>query len=97
MFNATFNIISVISWRSVLLVEEIGEIHRPIASHWQIYHTILYRVHLAMSGFELTTLVVIDTDCISSCKSNYRTIPKIFIRSMTTMILKFICYPLINN
>jgi hypothetical protein len=24
VFNATFNIISVISWRSVLLVEEIG-------------------------------------------------------------------------
>jgi hypothetical protein len=25
-------------------------------------------------GFELTTLVVIDTDCTSSCKSNYHTI-----------------------
>jgi hypothetical protein len=29
MFNASFNNISVISWRSVLLVEEIGENHRP--------------------------------------------------------------------
>jgi hypothetical protein len=33
MFNATLNNISVISWPSVLLVEETGENHRPIASH----------------------------------------------------------------
>jgi hypothetical protein len=36
MRYATFNNISAISWRSVLLVEEIGvlgENHRPIASH----------------------------------------------------------------
>jgi hypothetical protein len=33
MFNATFNNISVISWRSVLLVEETGENHRAAASH----------------------------------------------------------------
>jgi hypothetical protein len=32
---------------------------------------VLYRVHLAWAGFELTTLVVIDSDCICSCKSNY--------------------------
>ena len=31
--NATFNNISVISWRSVLSVEETGEDHRPVASH----------------------------------------------------------------
>jgi hypothetical protein len=33
VFNATFNNISVISWRSVLLVEETGvpgENHRPV-------------------------------------------------------------------
>jgi hypothetical protein len=38
VFNATFNNISVISWRSVLLVEETGvpwENHRPVASHIQ--------------------------------------------------------------
>ena len=38
VFNATFNTISVISWRSVSLVEETGipgENHRPVASHWQ--------------------------------------------------------------
>ena len=37
------------------------------------YHTMLYRVHLAWVRFELITLVVIDTDCICSYKSNYHT------------------------
>jgi len=35
VLNATFNNILVMSWRSVLLVEEAGENHRSIASHWQ--------------------------------------------------------------
>jgi hypothetical protein len=38
VFNATFNNISVISLRSVLLVEETGEFrgnHRSVASHRQ--------------------------------------------------------------
>jgi len=38
VLNATFNHISVISWWSVLLMEEAeepGENHRPVASHWQ--------------------------------------------------------------
>ena len=36
VFNATFNNITAISWRSVLLVEEAGvpgENHLPVASH----------------------------------------------------------------
>jgi hypothetical protein len=40
VFNATFNNISVISWRSVLLVEETGvsgENHQPLESHWQTF------------------------------------------------------------
>jgi hypothetical protein len=44
VFNATFNNISVISWRSVLLVEEIrvpAENRRPVTSHWQ---TLSYNV-----------------------------------------------------
>jgi len=38
VFNATFNNNSVISWWSVLLVEETAvpeENHQPVASHWQ--------------------------------------------------------------
>ena len=33
VFNATFNDISIISWRSGSLVEETGENHRPVASN----------------------------------------------------------------
>ena len=43
VFNATFNNISDISWRSILLVEETGENHQPAASHWQ---TLSYNVVL---------------------------------------------------
>jgi hypothetical protein len=58
VLNDIFNNISVISWRSVLLVEETGvprENHRPVASPWQ---TLSHNVaHLAWEGFKLTTLV----------------------------------------
>jgi len=33
VFSATLNNISVISWRSVLMVEETGENHQPVASY----------------------------------------------------------------
>jgi hypothetical protein len=39
-----------------------------------LYHKMVYRVHLALAGFELTPSVVIGTDCIGSCNSNYYTI-----------------------
>ena len=38
----------------------------------KLYHLMLYAS--LWSRFELTTSVVIDTDCIGSCKSNYHTI-----------------------
>ena len=78
VFNATFNNISVISWRSVLLVEETGvpgENHRPVASHYQaLSHNVVSSTSCHERGFELTTLVVIGTDCTGSCKFNYHNI-----------------------
>ena len=76
VFNATFNNISVISWQSVLLAEEIrisGENYQSVTGHRQ-NDIMLYQVHLAWAGFQLTTLVVIGTDCTGSCKSNNHTI-----------------------
>jgi hypothetical protein len=74
--NTAFNNISVISWRSVLLVEETGipvENHRPVASHWQtLSHSVVSST--PWTGFELTMLVMTGIDCIGSCKSNYHTI-----------------------
>ena len=47
MVIVTFNYISVISWQSVLLVEETGvpgEIHRPVANHWKkLSHLVISR------------------------------------------------------
>jgi hypothetical protein len=46
-FNATFNNISVMSWWSVLLMDEMevpGENNRPAASHWQtLSHNVLLK------------------------------------------------------
>ena len=71
--RAIFNNSSVISWMSVLLVERTrgrGENNHPAASHWQtLSHNV---VHLTLIA--LTTSVVIGTDCLGSCKSNYHTI-----------------------
>jgi len=77
MFNVTFNNISVISWRSVLLVKEtevLWENHQPVSSHWQTITKSCIKYTSPWAGFELTALVVIDTHYTGSCKSNYHKI-----------------------
>ena len=71
VFNATFNNITFISWRSVLLVQETG-VPVKTTDLPQVtdkgYHKVLNQVHLVLAGIELTTLVVVGTDYIGSCK-----------------------------
>jgi hypothetical protein len=45
MFNATYHNISVISWQSALLVENLSQVT-------DTYHIMLYRIQFTMSGIQ---------------------------------------------
>jgi hypothetical protein len=70
--------ISVISWRSVLLVEENAVSgKKPTTCSRSLTNFITlccFEYFSPWTGFELTTLVLIDSDCTGSCKFNYHTI-----------------------
>jgi hypothetical protein len=73
MVNATFNNISDISWRSILLVEETrvhGENHRPVASHWETLSHNVVSSRSRLTG--ILTLHWISPDCINMLVSIYR-------------------------
>jgi len=58
VINATFNNISVISWRSVVLVEETGgpgENHRPVESNWQtLSHNVVHLVLIEIRAHNIS-------------------------------------------
>jgi hypothetical protein len=71
VFYSTFNNISVISWRSVLLVEETGgpgENHWPIASHWQTLSHNVVSSTPRLSG--VRTLSLYQSNLFGHCVRN---------------------------
>jgi hypothetical protein len=61
----------------------------------QLYHIMLYASHWLR--FELTTSVMIGTDCIGSCKSNYQTITATTAPKWIYIILSLYSVPTIKN
>ena len=82
VFNATFNNISFISWRSVLLVCWNRKTRRKQPTCHKSLTNLITLCCIEYTspwmGFELKTLVVIGSDRTGSWKSNYDTITTTF-------------------
>jgi hypothetical protein len=86
VLNTTFTNISVISWQSVLLVEETGVNHQSVASHWQaLSHNVVSSMP-RLSGIPthisvyrcIDTSVVVIVHSVASCLSLHH-FPLLFI------------------
>jgi hypothetical protein len=96
VFNATFNNILLFCggqfcwWRKPEYQEKTTDLPHVTC---KLYDIMLYRVNLDVKGFELTTLVVIGTDCIGCCKANYyaitaTTVPQSFYERWLWMAIR---------
>jgi hypothetical protein len=71
MFVSTFNNISAVSWRLVVLVEETG---KPPTFRKSLTHIMLHEYTSPWTGFELTTFVV--TYCVVVNPTTIRSRPR---------------------